>query len=299
MAGPIPVRTGEPAALSRPRSTARAYPRAYGGTRHLVARPSRDSGLSPCVRGNRLRGLLRDAGRGPIPVRTGEPPAGGGRRPSPWAYPRAYGGTFEAHDVATVNWGLSPCVRGNLIAGSVIQKSKGPIPVRTGEPRRHARYPPGLRAYPRAYGGPDNRGSRRPIRRGLSPCVRGNLLQGAAVRPLEGPIPVRTGEPWRLSILAMPSRAYPRAYGGTSPPWVDVPAILGLSPCVRGNLPQTPASVSHRWPIPVRTGEPRFRRTGSRVTRAYPRAYGGTVDSNQQRAREVGLSPCVRGNLRC
>ena len=113
--GPIPVRTGEPHNKPASLSGAGAYPRAYGGTRAEVAAVASELGLSPCVRGNRVRVGQFRVRLGPIPVRTGEPKAKNASLLASWAYPRAYGGTVVGDLLFGVHRGLSPCVRGNLL----------------------------------------------------------------------------------------------------------------------------------------------------------------------------------------
>ena len=153
-----------------------------------------------------------------------------------------------------------------------------------------------FRVYPRAYGGTTNRYSIVRRQRGLSPCVRGNQRRASAEASAAGSIPVRTGEPFTGCNSPHMSRVYPRAYGGTYRRAHGQQCQAGLSPCVRGNHDPPAIGRLHRGSIPVRTGEPRQWRVGSRVREVYPRAYGGTGTSNPTNSTPRGLSPCVRGN---
>ena len=69
----IPACAGEPDVRIAHRASPRVYPRVCGGTRSTSRHASRHSGLSPRVRGNRLRKHPPDAGEGSIPACAGEP----------------------------------------------------------------------------------------------------------------------------------------------------------------------------------------------------------------------------------
>ena len=69
-------------------------------------------------------------------------------------------------------------------------------------------------------------------------------------------IPACTGEPGNSMITLYHGTVYPRVYGGTDFALLDMPAVPGLSPRVRGNR----HSLWHRreksGSIPACTGEP-------------------------------------------
>ena len=71
--GTIPVCTGEPACSGRGPTWRQDYPRVYGGTRPKSPMARRESGLSPCVRGNHDISPSVFIVRRTIPVCTGEP----------------------------------------------------------------------------------------------------------------------------------------------------------------------------------------------------------------------------------
>ena len=89
----IPARAGEPARWLSPPRPLGVYPRACGGTVIRRTEPVELMGLSPRVRGNRLRKGPRGPHLRSIPARAGEPPAGGACTPAAGVYPRACGGT--------------------------------------------------------------------------------------------------------------------------------------------------------------------------------------------------------------
>ena len=95
-----------------------------------------------------------------------------------------------------VGGGLSPHVRGNQLIDTRILVTAGPIPARTGEPSQSIVTPDLPRAYPRTYGGTPEGAVISPFVEGLSPHVRGNRHRAAHCHHSNGPIPVRTGEPY-------------------------------------------------------------------------------------------------------
>ena len=196
-------------------------------------------------------------------------------------YPRAYGGTLWGAILMADRSGLSPRVRGNRLATDGGPGCAGSIPARTGEPpppAPAALVPP---VYPRAYGGTVDPGRPRDRLVGLSPRVRGNLLEPCRQGREVGSIPARTGEPECGRHKRIQPTVYPRAYGGTSDPGFIVWSGCGLSPRVRGN--PLPSQV-FRFPlgsIPARTGEPPGSRYAPPPHAVYPRAYGGTPSANR------------------
>ena len=134
----------------------------------------------------------------------------------------------------------------------------GSIPARTGEPALESVGWPGVRVYPRAYGGTVIEQLDPPVMPGLSPRVRGNRVAPVGGVSLSGSIPARTGEPgWRGRALGA-STVYPRAYGGTRARNAAPHTTAGLSPRVRGNLHRVEALTHMKRSIPARTGEPRL-----------------------------------------
>ena len=73
-------------------------------------------------------------------------------------------------------------------------------------------------------------------------------------------------------------------------------SISGLSPRVRGNLAEEPATDYYNGSIPACAGEPASSSASARVGRVYPRVCGGTFRRQRIRIRIPGLSPRVRGN---
>ncbi len=296
-AGPIPVRTGEPCSTAAGLWGTGAYPRSHGGTHLIELDALRVPGLSPFARGNRRRRRADHPARGPIPVRTGEPGGGQSLRGCPRAYPRSHGGTSSEALRNCLIAGLSPFARGNRVNAGQAEHFAGPIPVRTGEPRRDAQRRHMVGAYPRSHGGTRRGRQEKAAQRGLSPFARGNHLPPAHGCAAEGPIPVRTGEPPGRRRSPEHRRAYPRSHGGTSSASVKGVLRRGLSPFARGNRQRARRHRPVRGPIPVRTGEPPPSLGGGCGSGAYPRSHGGTADALWWLGQPWGLSPFARGNL--
>ena len=72
------------------------------------------------------------------------------------------------------------------------------------------------RVYPRACGGTSRTRSGMPATKGLSPRVRGNLVDGSLTVTARGSIPARAGEPENSIGDFVTVGVYPRACGGTS-----------------------------------------------------------------------------------
>ena len=155
---------------------------------------------------------------------------------------------------------------------------------------------PLVKVYPRAYGGTLHRFGAQAPGVGLSPRVRGNLLDPKSVCNRIGSIPARTGEPVLPKPMLASLSVYPRAYGGTSVIAQTRASMRGLSPRVRGNPAESNPRISNKRSIPARTGEPNIFQGRDRGDGVYPRAYGGTDPRNGPRPHRRGLSPRVRGN---
>ena len=71
--GSIPAPAGEPVEIGAPDAVSRVYPRACGGTRGRQRVGMFGMGLSPRLRGNRLRTQRRRHAKRSIPAPAGEP----------------------------------------------------------------------------------------------------------------------------------------------------------------------------------------------------------------------------------
>ena len=236
-------------------------------------------GLSPRVRGNPLGVLRRQGRRGSIPARAGEPSWVSRPAAAAPVYPRACGGTSARQSRCHLAYGLSPRVRGNRGNPRQDPELERSIPARAGEPRCRPCRCPAARVYPRACGGTKAWHTVWVQHNGLSPRVRGNLLHAERILPAGGSIPARAGEPVLRVVGGNAVRVYPRACGGTDGDYRLVWFETGLSPRVRGNLPNPPRISVTRRSIPARAGEPSPGLSVHLLYWVYPRACGGTYSS--------------------
>ena len=170
----IPACAGEPGEIAAARVGLRVYPRVCGGTWMSYSLASPPRGLSPRVRGN-------PGGRGQLPGRPGSIPACAGeptgvpvRLSGVAVYPRVCGGTRIDAVQPGLAGGLSPRVRGNHAPRQDEQHGTGSIPACAGEPSSVHTPVRMARVYPRVCGGTVQMPPQAPLRRGLSPRVRGN-----------------------------------------------------------------------------------------------------------------------------
>ena len=306
LAGPIPVRAGEPICRGVPLHPTRAYPRSRRGTDRTehgyggdpaYPRSSRGTrftgrehisvkGLSPLAQGNHKLDQRVDVHAGPIPARAGEPRRNPRRWPGRRAYPRSRRGT-GAVSVMNTSWpGLSPLAQGNPEERAALAEGKGPIPARAGEPQGRAANDSAHWAYPRSRRGTWLGSCHTGCSSGLSPLAQGNHSAGRFRLSRLGPIPARAGEPQADKRPANPGRAYPRSRRGTRRNRARDLQIWGLSPLAQGNRTEFPWRPGLGGPIPARAGEPACGVRCNSAARAYPRSRRGTGVVNRGPMKE-------------
>ena len=137
-AGSIHARAGGPETTSPSSPVATLLsPRRRGN----LCRPAQTKcaqGPIPATAGNRDKPGRQQRRLGPIPAEAGEPRLRPTDSRTPWAYPRAGGGTMIDSSGRATSKGLSPRGRGNSHHCSANPLPKGPIPATAGEPRRLA-----------------------------------------------------------------------------------------------------------------------------------------------------------------
>ncbi len=227
-----------------------------GGTCCLVAVGRSPPGLSPRVRGNRLRCFPNTHRRGSIPACAGEPAPASQYRDEKGVYPRVCGGTRPLLPATHNSPGLSPRVRGNRTVRARICLCVGSIPACAGEPASAKRRSGICRVYPRVCGGTSSLNAGVPSPTGLSPRVRGNPAALLILAAVNGSIPACAGEPTCGILLSNPSRVYPRVCGGTGVGIRQRRVTGGLSPRVRGNRSFWKVDDAESRSIPACAGEP-------------------------------------------
>ena len=151
--GSIPACAGEPSESASACRASRVYPRVCGGTALSGSTGRSLAGLSPRVRGNRLRRLLLLVRLGSIPACAGEPIPPARCTAAVRVYPRVCGGTARLPAGEGRPSGLSPRVRGNHHDTATAGDAVGSIPACAGEPVRLTLTNVRLRVYPRVCGG--------------------------------------------------------------------------------------------------------------------------------------------------
>ena len=174
--GSIPAHAGEPRGFERLCGHARVYPRACGGTGDRPRAVVVFWGLSPRMRGNRLRGGGEIDVVGSIPAHAGEPCLNASSWSRRGVYPRACGGTVPAPPAGRRHPGLSPRMRGNPLRVEVGLAPIGSIPAHAGEPIPPLTSNSLSRVYPRACGGTPVAYTLTSQASGLSPRMRGNRV---------------------------------------------------------------------------------------------------------------------------
>ena len=180
----IPASAGQPAVNSVTPGVGEVYPRECGATGSWLLVILGAHGLSPRVRGNRCHHKLIPGRHRSIPASAGQPDAVS-HGDSPLAvYPRECGATYGLFWGAVQGSGLSPRVRGNRRQDGVVKGRAGSIPASAGQPREPSVASRWVWVYPRECGA-----TMLILRvfqegQGLSPRVRGNLLDGVSCRPL-------------------------------------------------------------------------------------------------------------------
>ena len=134
LAGSIPACAGEPETAGASAPSGGVYPRVCGGTRAGRDAGMHWGGLSPRVRGNRIKRARRAADFRSIPACAGEPTGALGGAKTGKVYPRVCGGTAAAAAIRRWCKGLSPRVRGNPPWGCRGIFHSGSIPACAGEP---------------------------------------------------------------------------------------------------------------------------------------------------------------------
>ena len=233
--------------------------------------------------------------------------------------------------------GLSPRLRGNHKAIAKSAPRKRSIPAPAGEPQPWLERPYHGKVYPRACGGTPVAMLSEWSTPGLSPRLRGNLVDVPLSLLYRRSIPAPAGEPRQGRFPLHQRPVYPRACGGTrrthdlwgphhglSPRLRgtvrDVPLNIlacGLSPRLRGNRVIDLLGPNLAGSIPAPAGEPIIivfmrivlgvypracgepRRCLARLGKGwvYPRACGGTAPRPWIAPVSCGLSPRLRGTL--
>ena len=272
----IPACAGEPMGALDREQWWEVYPRVCGGTSREPQVGMGRPGLSPRVRGNHLDRTRGCPPCGSIPACAGEPRNLQTTTRRSQVYPRVCGGTSPFDSAIYMGTGLSPRVRGNHLVLAHRDRGVRSIPACAGEPSDNDSAGRPGRVYPRVCGGTICTRKPRLTSLGLSPRVRGNLVEWAQKMVRVRSIPACAGEPKSKAATTDTFGVYPRVCGGTRSPRLGRNHLVGLSPRVRGNLPRACRFCPPDGSIPACAGEPASDFTGADSYSVYPRVCGGT-----------------------
>ena len=166
------------------------------------------------MRGSQSCLCAQHTNKGSIPAGAGEPTRRAAEGLAPRVYPRGCGGANVPTQPKCAHRGLSPRVRGSLIAASKPDELPGSIPAGAGEPLGAALAAVLAPVYPRGCGGADDDGLTGLCDGGLSPRVRGSRDKLFVHRSARRSIPAGAGEPNHCSNRLQKVRVYPRGCGG-------------------------------------------------------------------------------------
>ena len=255
--GSIPAGAGEPLLPHQLPRHVQVYPRGCGGAVYACERAPFQAGLSPRVRGSRVRHTLHVGAHGSIPAGAGEPRTPPATARTGRVYPRGCGGAGMACLAAPMMRGLSPRVRGSQVVkldGRALGRS---IPAGAGEPRTHPLARRRRTVYPRGCGGAQPDSLPASSFSGLSPRVRGSRVRMLHSMVRGGSIPAGAGEPRRWRPGRSSAWVYPRGCGGASCRCFRHESASGLSPRVRGSHTVAWQPLAGDRSIPAGAGEPR------------------------------------------
>ena len=196
-------------------------------------------------------------GNGSIPACAGEPVYDFVTVGLYGVYPRVCGGTYVSLPQAIPRYGLSPRVRGNRWKAMQSLALHRSIPACAGEPIGDTHTGNLSGVYPRVCGGTFRTELLPTNATGLSPRVRGNLVDVVRDERVHGSIPACAGEPHPVIDRLRLDEVYPRVCGGTRSRCGGCYRPWGLSPRVRGNLEEALLGVQEKGSIPACAGEPR------------------------------------------
>ena len=248
------------------------------------------------MRGNHISHFRPRSRTRSIPAHAGEPRVGLALAFQARVYPRACGGTIESIRDEEEESGLSPRMRGNHPNRPGFAKIDGSIPAHAGEPLSGRERIERGWVYPRACGGTLLPGVWAIQMKGLSPRMRGNPYAVTLTMGGQRSIPAHAGEPSGKQESRRVIRVYPRACGGTCEALSRGTVMSGLSPRMRGNRHRDTRHSDRSGSIPAHAGEPNPARGFPPSLRVYPRACGGTRQSQPWTFSPKGLSPRMRGN---
>ena len=131
---------------------------------------------------------------------------------------------------------------------------------------------------------------------GLSPRMRGHLLEGTICSDESGSIPADAGASTAPVSPRNPSRVYPRGCGGIRSFAILAFPLWGLSPRMRGHHRSRVSRGRQGRSIPADAGASNAQASASKAATVYPRGCGGIDSVGVETVGYGGLSPRMRGH---
>ncbi len=225
----IPADAGLPPARRHCGAPRRVYPRGCGATERAETAEPSAVGLSPRMRGYRRSGSSSVNGSGSIPADAGLPLGQASESPLGQVYPRGCGATASRGMCIGPPSGLSPRMRGYLLAVLLRCHVIGSIPADAGLPCRSRRCRGRCKVYPRGCGATQLEGCVGVGREGLSPRMRGYRPIANPVGERLGSIPADAGLPQSGVVERRLAEVYPRGCGATPATVCQEPGATGPS----------------------------------------------------------------------
>ena len=252
-----------------------------GAARHPSPPSPGGTGLSPRVRGSPHLVRSRPVEPRSIPACAGQPAGSNTRKCPASVYPRVCGAAHYRHTGARRPGGLSPRVRGSQPCDRYWMGCAGSIPACAGQPRASRPTLLAMRVYPRVCGAAGTGSPLARRRRGLSPRVRGSLLQVRGKEEVERSIPACAGQPHTIASLSCEIWVYPRVCGAAVLPWGLAQLAQGLSPRVRGSLLDLGLPCRKGGSIPACAGQPPTPAVAESTVTVYPRVCGAASSTQE------------------
>ena len=187
-------------------------------------------------------------------------------------------------------------MRGNCWRNSSTPSCERSIPTSAGKPPKRRYDVTNGWVYPHECGETLARAILAICGQGLSPRVRGNLLEGEPHRRHLRSIPTSAGKPLIVRPVCREPRVYPHECGETTAKRWRSLSVSGLSPRVRGNPARRSSCCFFSGSIPTSAGKPDVVTVEETANQVYPHECGETTAGLLVRNRILGLSPRVRGN---
>ena len=256
-------------------------------------------GPSPRERGSPAAHPRRQAGRGSIPARAGQPWVMCLARPAPRVHPRASGAAIGVKQFVGLLQGPSPRERGSRWPQAGRALALGSIPARAGQPRSRLRQADAGGVHPRASGAAPIQRTLGTAQEGPSPRERGSPPIGQREAGRGGSIPARAGQPAQPTDAVVVVGVHPRASGAAAASSSSSRSVSGPSPRERGSRAWVWSKIPAQRSIPARAGQPGITSPPSAWWGGHPRASGAADAGRNMASSDEGPSPRERGSRQC